>query len=489
MKKRLLSAFLASAIVLSMTSCGDKVVKKPSHNDDDDEDEEIVATIDEDEDEDKEDEEIINTTVVEENPSDAPELTEVDTTEVTTTEVATTEETTTTEEPAAPVELANVERVSSFAYSDSLLFETDDGKMYAYNVNDNILYEYDGEGYINYISGNFASIDGKLYNYKTNEFYESYHSFFNEEYAYVITLEESFDGNVYSFGVLDKDGKWALPLSSDNVISDLYKNQNGFVSKASSQLIHYGIYNDVGSYLYDWKNDKVINLNDLDIPLPTLPPTETTNHPYQFSNVVVSGMYENSVLLYAKYHASAIDPDYYSYIKFDASTGECTLLSSGYKEIRDVGKGNFILPYDFYYSKVVELIDQNFNMLVRYDLSEYDNIELQGVTEDYISFYANNPDGTQYTIILDKEGNRVIEPFKGYIYNIYGDFIEKDDGTILNFVTGETFEFDYRIDNYVELIDKYLVYFDYNYYFVDMSAPDNLINPLEIVDYMNRTTN
>lgn len=487
MKKRFLSIMLISALVASITACGDtaQTSSKDSSTASD-----LLGGISDSEANGNSGNAEITTTEITEGESAATTTPAPLSTTVKTTKTII--ETTTTAEPEPPVEDEKIKTVGQFYDSNTLLFFTSEENQYVYDMDNNILTKYEDEGFIQFADGNFAEVQhpdsyyNKLYNFKTKKFYDATWYYINAEYTPVILREESFDGDTYKFGVLDSNGEWTVPLSTDNPISEGYKNTAGFlVPYASSLLVRLG--ND---RLYDWKNDKIININELNIPKPSDLPTETysSNNPYGLSSVTIQSIYDDSVLLCARYSASALDGEYCSYVKYNVGTGEFTVLSEGYDiEMINIGYDRYSLANPFN-GNVIDIIDRSFNKFVRYDLREYENVRFRAdsdntnVTEKYIRFSATNPDGVEYNIILDKDGNEVIEPFKDeYVGEIYGDYI-KYDNAMLNCLTGETVEFEYQFIDYVRQIDKYLVRVDKAYYFVDLSDPDTLIHPLNIAE-------
>ena len=479
MKKRFLSMALIAGLILSMAGCGGNAETAITTKSGEVTTTTVATTT-------TAKAETAETTTAADTEDNTSETSE--TTSATTTTVATM---TAVEEIKPPVEEQKVTLVAQYYDSNSMLFSTKDYRQYIYNMDDNTLLEYTDEGAIQFVDGNFAEVQhpdsyyNRLYNFKTKEFYDVTISYINAEYTPVILIEESFDGNVYKFGVLDKNGEWAMPLSTDNPISEGYKNEEGFfVPYASSLLVRLGY-----DRLYDWKNDKVINTNELSIPEPNLPTkTYSSEYPYRLSSITIQSIYDDSALLCVEYSASAMDGEYYSYVKYNVGTGEFTILSEGYDfEMINIGYDRYSLANPFNGS-VVDIIDRSFNKLAGYDLREYENVSFRAdsdntnVTEKYIIFRATNPDGVEYNIILDKDGNEVIEPFKDeYVGEIYGDYI-KYDNAMLNCLTGETVEFEYQFIDYVRQIDKYLVRVDKAYYFIDMSDPDTLINPLNITE-------
>ena len=95
-----------------------------------------------------------------------------------------------------------------------------------------------------------------------------------------------------------------------------------------------------------------------------------------------------------------------------------------------------------------------------------------------------------YTIILDKNGNRVVDPIKGTSRSnyddmcLYGDYvIDTYSDYIVNCKTGEMKTYSdssLRVEEFDSTGGKLLMESDGNYYLADPSDPETLINPFEI---------
>ena len=201
MKKRILSTILMAAIMLSMAGCNGSTETSETTT---------------------EGAEVTTTTAAEEG-----------TTEATTTVPETEETTTTTEAPKETPKITSEPKI----YNDCMVFEAD-GKNYVYNITDKAMYEYEGEGGIGDSIGNIIRTDDKIYNLKTKELYDvKMHSVNLYDYNPVYKVEESFDGDTYYFGIIDKNGEWVLPMSSDYAICE-YKF-TGDLYGVSSSLVNF----------------------------------------------------------------------------------------------------------------------------------------------------------------------------------------------------------------------------------------------------------
>ena len=384
--------------------------------------------------------------------------------ETTTTAAETTTEATT---EAPPREIKNITKYKSFG-NGTLFFEIGN-TGYVYDILENKMYDYDSKELknIDYACGKLVADDKKIANLETMETYDAellyYKPSWFSTYNPVYSVKEDFDGNVYSFGILGSNGEWVLPMSTEYAVCDLLKsNKYLYANQATASFVVFS-FGDV-HYFYNYKTYEIIELD----------------------NAGYWGFVDNYVILY----------DYdgqYKYNRiYNTNTKETTELGGEYnyykecdnciwlcnqKDVRD-GINNGII------------LDSKGNVL-DYDLSEYNGYKIIDATEDYIVFAAKNTDGDEYTIILDKNGNRVVDPIKTKYspssddMRIYGDYvINTNSRYIVNCKTGEMKT--YSDDNLsIEAFDKdsgmLLMKSDGAYYLADPADPDTLLNPFELV--------
>jgi len=422
MKKRILSALLTSALILSLTACGADTETPESTT------EGTKAT----------------TTAAEKE--DTAEAT-------TTTAPEETEETTTTTE-APPVEVQKITDKPDI-YDDCMVFE-DDGITYVYNITNNKIYKYEGDRDVymfNGYKGKLALTYGGFYNLETQEYYDCNNLYPGAlDYNAVYKIENNFDGDTYSFGIIDKNGEWVLPLSSDYAICDLAPTTN--IRNTSSSLVCVDTWT-----VYDWKNDKIITEGELG---------------NSFLNV-----YGDNILFTSN---SWFD----TFTVYNVNKGESRVIN-------DVDGA--CLETDLY--AVVTSIDYNAEYCVIYgdnleklhEITGYNVTAIYDATEDYAVFGASGSDSSTYTIITDKSGNRIIEPSQNFGWGgrIIGDYVVFDEtDKILNCKTGEIKEYanddTYNIIGCHSETGKLIVSSDDAYYIADISDPDTLINPFEIAE-------
>lgn len=433
MKKKLLSAIILSALVLSLAGCGNE------------------STPDE-------------PTSAESQNAAADDSTAEETT-------APSETTEVTTETEAPKEIAKVTSCDKFGNGDMLISDGD--KNYVYSITDNKMYTGDDEIFDNIIAvgGKLALVRGDdknyYYNLETNEKYDVAPLYSNaesiDEYNAVYKLEESFDGNVNYVGVINSDGEWVLPLSSDYEIcqKDLYNIYSSLRTPCTGSLIW------LDYDVYDYKNDKIIKCNNTEI---------SFDH---FDTIVGDKILgKNGSGCLSEYNtqtgqASLISKDFNFNLKsFNAYRGALGTTGSNLSFIWD-NDGNI---YDF-------------------DFSKYSDISaLCDLTDKYIIFAATNENNAGYLIIANKDGSRVVDPIKGgdwsteaYIFDDYvviksvGMFADDENQYIINCTTGETTEYT-NIDNFDPETGKLLIKTNGEYYIADVSAPETLLNPFELAD-------
>ncbi len=369
---------------------------------------------------------------------------------------AETEETTTTE---APKEIKKITSKPD-VYNDCMVFEQDD-TTYVYNIADNKMYSIDGDvtekGAIGKIVATF-SYDGftGVYNLETNELYdvEICNTPLLSEYNLVRKLENSIDGSTYKYGVIDKNGEWLMPLASDYAILE-YPIDDAY--SVSSDLAYYDF------LIYDWKND-------------SLEIFESGNNILDINGHLV-----------LKYKTTYDDLGVDIY---DTSTKELTNVYTGPLSFwGETSNGLFAIAGDIYEDKYFAILDDNYNIL--YSNTEYYVPKVYDANEKYVVLSVRNDASVNYIVVLDNNGNRIIEPIEGSAYNayVYNDYIISvnpynglDAEFILNCTTGEMIDYNYDLYGFSSDAGKIIVESEGAYYLVDPADPNTLINPFEIAE-------
>ncbi len=441
MKKKLLSAIILSALVLSLAGCGNE------------------STPDE------------PTSAESQNAAEADDSTA----EETTAPPETTEATTTTE---APKEIAKVTSCDKFGNGDMLISDGD--KNYVYSITDNKMYTGDDEIFDNIIAvgGKLALVRGDddenyYYNLETEEKYDVNPLYYNldiDEYNAVYKIDESFDGNVYYVGVINSDGEWVLPLSSDYAICQNDPRDISSPVKTNCTGSLMGLDN---ISVYDYKNNKIISNDN----------TETSF--YGIGAIVGDKILGRN------------DDDYLS--EYNTQTEQVSIISKDFRVDKNMILG-MIFGNNYRGALATSdskssLIWDNDGNLIDCDFSDYNEVvALLDIADKYIIFEAKNTDGDVYIIITDKNGNRAIEPIRGeawaaYIYNDYAIITDMRDGNdaecqyIINCTTGEKTAYTGTDNfNFDPKSGKLIIKKDGNYYIADVSNPETLLNPFELAD-------
>lgn len=428
MKKRILSVLVMSALALSLTACGES--EKSTENTDSSE--------------------LTSTTIAKED--DVSEATTI-------TPQTTTEATTTTE--TIPVNLPDVNDLGEFI--NGTYFFDQGGKYYAFNMGDKVFHEYEEKTY-DYVNGKIAfTYDEKsIINFVTGEVLataddgylsredmSNYSISCNDTHIMpVILAKEAFSGNTYSFGLINCiSGEWVLPLSSDYEICQYLSNVKGIAVWGNIVLAIAD-----KNYFYNTVNDKCTIQDEM--------PFLEVRYCSENKLLVTTGEYYTG-------GERAYNPAIY-----DINTGKLTNLGEGeYRFIASLGETGFhgcCLINDESGDCIV--LDENLNVL-NYDLSEYniENYDFYNATSELVVFSTTNTEGDSYIIVLDKNGNNIVEPIKDIIYDtcVIGEslIIRGNNGYIINLTTGENND-KYDICNIDPNSGLVQVYEGDNYYLV-----------------------
>lgn len=416
MKKRIISALLTSALILSMTACGASTDAPEATEDAD-----------------------VTTTVAEKEDASESANTAAETEAAATTEA-----------------LKEVRKITDKPdiCNDCMVFE-DDGITYVYNITNNKIYTYDGESDVymfNAYNGKLALTYEGFYNLETQEYYDCNNLYPGAlDYNAVYKIENNFDGDIYSFGIIDKNGEWVLPLSSDYAICDIAPTTD--IRGTSSSLVCVDRWT-----VYDWKNDRIITADELG---------NLFLNVYGDNILFTSNSWEDTFTVY------------------NVNKGESRFIN-------DVD-GDSYLDTESYALVISKAYNKEYcvifgdNLEKLHELTGYNVTAIYDATEDYAVFAASGSDSGTYTIITDKSGNRIIEPSQdfGWGGRIIGDYVVfEETDKILNCKTGEIKEYanddTYNIVGCHSETGKLIVSSDDAYYIADISDPDTLINPFDI---------
>ena len=235
----------------------------------------------------------------------------------------------------------------------------------------------------------------------------------------VAQVEEGFTGNVLKLGLLGTDGEWLYEPSENYSVCDgsvfsidvLINGGTKYYGFGDSVLIIISTNENYGTYVYSFKNDSITTLNQ-------------------------RRLYE--IISLTEDHLIAKCDD--QIVRYDEATGETKILhtqqghqlsataTNCYVKISD-GADSYTRIYDI---KTARMLD--------YDLSAYNVNYIIGGNENFIAFDANNPSGDSYIILMDKNGEMIMDPIKGSLY-LEAEAYERENSYIIG-CKGKTFIID-----------------------------------------------
>lgn len=456
MKKKLLCAMLASVLVLGIAGCGSTETTSSRKDKDDDDDDDVKSHV---------------SSVVEETAESTSSVT------VSLVEESSSAETTTVLPPEPVKENPQITSYSWFG-NGSFAFSAD-GKKYVIDYAKRKCYDYTGSSLsgIQFVTGKVAHFGSTLYNLEKGEVIASesengiipmYLSLDDKssEFIPVTKTEKSLEGNVTSFGILNSDGEWVLPLDSKYKICSVDYLDSISIGVINEEFLAF-YSNELN--IYDYKTDKMIKTSDCG-----------SFEMWAFSN--------GGVVTYDW------DSGYRTNLKkYDVKTGKTTIIEKDEKYKSDYirffrnGIDGFVMQSA---SGKYLILDGSLNKLV-YDLSKFNVTYIYYATADFIVFNASNPDGDDFVVVMNRDGSYVVDPILGsandaYIFRNYIVLFNTLDGDmIINGSSGETTTFD--SDSHIDILDidsdtgMALVSSDNRCYFLDLASPDHLIDPFDLV--------
>lgn len=360
-----------------------------------------------------------------------------------------------------------------------LTFHTDDA-IWLYNIAENKMYKLTTYDYLQYVNNKIAVVNDdifvtKVINIETGEVIisESEDEDIDIEYEYfedtilVKKFEESFSGNITSYGIIGTNGEWLYELS------DKYSFDGSGTVR-----------NVVGGIVVSEKDNKKSMYSFK---------TDTTNN---YDGNVDIGCMGTDIYL-------SVPRDSLKHI--DGYTEETTVI---YENNRYLGLSSIGDSYIFFRIADEErMFEYNVCGLNRQTLEPL-NVDMPGyevtgywiLHDDIRVFTILNPDGVPYIAIVDNDGNILFDPIKKYadyteynycyfvgnsFINIYGP--NKDKYFILNCDTGamithEDLPYNFNISPnryYDAESGLFCIEYDDKYYLIDINDPYYLINPFE----------
>ncbi len=464
--KKIVSMALIAALIVSAAGCGEKAPAETTAKTE-------AAT------------ETVKETTAKETAADAAGENSAEETAETTAEA----EVTTTTAPEETSEYAGLSMSNPISFDNgSLYFEASNDTKYLYQVAENKIYEINDDwthsnsklfktGDMIWVwqwelLGNYAiPICECVVNAATNEVMYKYGNddgliFRNinpETGRMLVTkVEKGFSGNTISIGVMNNKGEWENPLTefsidgvkTDELNSCRYTLMGDYALLSGRSM----------SYIYSFKDNKISEIEGFSDGITTRPLNYDKVIGSNYDSILIIDSTGESKQIYQREEANRIiDMDYFIELR-DNGIVIKEYIQGGYKYT--------VLSADDYKD-------------MGFDLSEYNVKGIYDVEENVIAFFTENPDGDAYTIIMNKDGSFVTEPFKygkASDVTLCGDYaIIRSTKTLLNLKTGES----KTIGNVGDWVDyktgMITVEADGEWYFIDLSDPDTLLNPFELV--------
>lgn len=432
--KKILCALLASAMLLGITACGttdapeEREEKHTSSKQDKDNDDKEVS-------------------VTSDDPADPAESSETD--------------------PAPEAEQPPKELpvINDYTMVDGCMIFTADGTDYVYNIAENKMYpteltKIEGR-VIKSIYGKVVNIsqnngaDSKFYNLETGELIGS--TFPNphvSEYNPMYTHDPS-SKKPYSFGVIDANGEWVLPMSSEYSICEYFGQKDSYIYPSNSSIMYASSAYDIS--FYDFTKDELMKLPDTVYP-PVL----------QADNLA---LYRINNFLYI--------------YNFDTKT-----KTEIHNDIIYSGGSDIIFSKNGYAFKTTNgylFLDLDFNELQGFNLDGYNVYKIVDFSEDKIAFWSDDPNGNRHLVVLDNDGNQLVAPVKGGSCHISGDYVfynsnEEESYIILNCAKGEKTYVENEFTYYDAASGKMILKKDGACYLASLDDPNTLINPFAICE-------
>lgn len=300
-------------------------------------------------------------------------------------------------------------------------------------------------------------VDTKTNEYLFNEKEDGYRVWDADEKLgriLITRVDDSFSGNKISIGLMNDKGEWEYPLtefSSDELTTEQLDNDyNTYILMGNYVFLKY----KDSCNIYSFKDKKLSKIEGWD-----------SFSQMRWNNDKVMANVDGGVWI--------ID-----------STGKSTqIYPSKNVDISFVGDG--IVIYDYGNKKYVILSGDDYKDM-GFDLSEYKATRILDVTKNVIAFTAKNPDGDEYTIVMNKDGSLVTEPIiydeRNTILGFCGDYFvmsAKAGSTVINCKNGEKKMSENTIISINREMGVMVMDTDY-YYLVYPDDLNTLLNPFEL---------
>ena len=472
MKKRILSAILVSALVLSMAGCsGETPTSEPVSQ-------QSQTSTSENKGQSSTTSEAVSSesTSTSSNSESTPSASSSSASKPSSSSSSSSSSTST--KPVVPTNQPSI--VSSYDYlngGNTWVFQTSDKQNYAYNLAEKKIYKLDKMTDINLILTmgqlvyykDFSGYNTYIQNASTqqtvlprSEGYRIEGFYWALDRILVSKLEKSFSGNKFLVGVMNSKMEWVYPLTEISIDGfSEYDYLDCVYTLLGDKMMIYGrsfVSQERPPYIYSFKNKCITPVS-----------TDDWQDGYWYwsntSDQILVSFYGRDGFWY-----------------FDSSS-ENGIFNDKYGGLWGYSPNGNIVSKNV--NKCYVLDSKTMKELAVFDLSAYNVRSIIDVTKDRILFEALNPDGDTYTIIMNKDGSLVTEPilsssYDSDIISICDDCAIMSSHTIVNCKTGKTTKVDYEIKQVYNAYGMMVVGNSEGLYLVKPSEPNKLLSPFAI---------
>lgn len=384
---------------------------------------------------------------------------------------------TTSTKPVVPTNQPSIIVSSDFGSEDTWVFVTSNGQYYAFSLSTNKIYEIDDTSFY---GGEYICTMGQLLYYCNRRLdlayiknastkktvWKRYDSDYNVlsfdwrcDRILVSKIETGFSGNKFLVGVMNSKMEWVYPfteISIDGISAEWLERYS--ISLVGDNLVFLGN----PAYVYSFKNKSLTPILKDGWDSSSTLWNDTGDQIFVLNN--------NGFWCFNSNNENGIFYDKYTLVKpYNVYSPGGNVYSPSGNVIAQNGK------------KYYALDGKTMKELSVYDLSAYNVQFIIDSTKDRIMFTAFNPNGDAYTIIMNKDGSLVTEPILGdQGISFCDDNAILKNNTIINCKTGQTTKVDYEIKQVYSAYGMMVVCSGKNYYLVKPSEPNKLLSPFAI---------
>lgn len=377
-------------------------------------------------------------------------------------------------------------------------------KHYLYLTDSKELISFEPEDEVVDVSGCLVAYEnGTLKNVKTDEIYAGsdtgyeyirhYSIFWNnsissetrKEYAFandgtamIAKIDPGFDSVTVNIGVINNDGTWRKEITSENGFdthTDYDTSEWNYLGDGFVCCFFGGYYNSDADYWVEVYNisqsAKYIYSNETNAYFINGAPD------YRFSKMISFDKKSREFFEYVSDYDTGIDVTTRTNVSYNVS-GSCVAYAK--QDIDSDDNIDSILAFNM--EKGVEMLFD----ISAFEISYWKYI-MCGVVDNALMFQIEGADGSEYTCMINQEGERLIEPkIMDYICTVGDKFLCTVDGTLTMFdssgketkLPGTLAKGLIRVGNYSGVI---AVETDEGFKLVDLNDPENPFTPFDAV--------